>query len=365
MNGLKLKAGDWVEVKSEEEILATLDSRGQLDGLPFMPSMFQYCGRRLRVYKRAHKTCDTVNDYKGRRMANAVHLEGTRCDGTGYAGCEAACLTFWKEAWLRPAAQSANASSEDFANACGNKVTRSGCTRADVFAGVIKPGDEGSADPTYVCQATQVPAATEPLPWWDVRQYFEDFFSGNIGLGRMWRGIFYMGYYNLSRAGLGLGPAMRSLYDRFQKLSGGTPYPRRVGTVPKGERTPTSTLDLQPGELVRVKSYPEILATLDQNNRNRGLYFDAEVVPYCGGTYRVLRRVNKIVNERTGKMIKVNSSVILENVFCQACYSNDRLFCPRALYQFMREVWLERVPAGAKELALVKPDKTCSQVDPC
>ena len=64
-------------------------------------------------------------------------------------------------------------------------------------------------------------------------------------------------------------------------------------SIPTGQRTPTTTLNLQPGELVRVKSYKEILATLDQNNKNRGLYFDAEVVPFCGGIYRVLKRVTK------------------------------------------------------------------------
>ena len=26
-----------------------------------MPQMFEYCGKRFKVYKRAHKTCDTVN----------------------------------------------------------------------------------------------------------------------------------------------------------------------------------------------------------------------------------------------------------------------------------------------------------------
>src|SRR5690349_9789766 len=98
---LNLKAGDWVEVRSREEILATLDENGCLENLPFMPEMFAFCGRRLRVYKRAHKTCDTVNDYKGRRMKDAVHLDGVRCDGQGHGGCEASCLIYWKTAWLR------------------------------------------------------------------------------------------------------------------------------------------------------------------------------------------------------------------------------------------------------------------------
>ena len=56
----KLRAGDWVEVRSKEEILRTLDATGRLDGLPFMPQMFQYCGQRFKVFKRAHKTCDTI-----------------------------------------------------------------------------------------------------------------------------------------------------------------------------------------------------------------------------------------------------------------------------------------------------------------
>src|SRR5262249_35222364 len=57
---LNLRAGDLVEVRSEPEILATLDAEGRLDGLPFMPEMLQYCGQRFRVFKSAHKTCDTA-----------------------------------------------------------------------------------------------------------------------------------------------------------------------------------------------------------------------------------------------------------------------------------------------------------------
>jgi hypothetical protein len=75
MSGLSLRAGEWVEVRSKEEILATLDKKGRQDELPFMPQMFAYCGQRSRVFKRAHKTCDTVNDYVGRRMKDAVHLK--------------------------------------------------------------------------------------------------------------------------------------------------------------------------------------------------------------------------------------------------------------------------------------------------
>jgi hypothetical protein len=343
MNMGKLRPGDWVEVKSKEEILRTLDRKGQLDGLPFMPQMFQFCGKRLRVYKRAHKSCDTVNKPGGLKMEGTVHLEGTRCDGQAYGGCQAECLLFWRVAWLKPSPE---------ANAPGQVPAprATGCTEAEVWAGTKADAGRDSSDPTYVCQATHLPLAGRPLPWWDLRQYVEDVTSGNVGIGRVLRGFIYSVYYNLSEAGIGLGRPMRWLYDAFQSMRGGIPFPRKFGTIPVGERTPTGALNLQPGELVRVKSHQEILATLNTQGKNRGLYFDAEAVPFCGGTYRVRSRLSRIVDEKTGKLVQLkNESVILEDVFCQARYSDCRMFCPRAIYSYWREIWLERVaePAAA------------------
>ena len=45
----ELRTGDWVEVRSESEILATLDENGELDRLPFMPEMRKHCGKRFEV----------------------------------------------------------------------------------------------------------------------------------------------------------------------------------------------------------------------------------------------------------------------------------------------------------------------------
>lgn len=333
---LNLHVGDWIEVRSKEEILKTLDRNGQFEGMPFMPQMFQYCGKRFRVFKRAHKTCDTVNQTGGRRLAEGIHLD-LRCDGKAYGGCQASCLIFWKEAWLKKVGTPDN-------KPANHQFTSAGCTEADVLAGTRAIDSE--IDPTYVCQATQVPAATTPLRWWDLRQYFEDLRSGNISLGKLLRGALYANYYNFSRSGIGVGRITRWLYDRFQALWGGVPYPRHRGVIPAGQRTPPGVLNLQPGELVRVKSYQEILATLDTDNKNRGLYFDAEAVPFCGGTYRVLSRVSRIIDEKTGKLINMkNESIILEGVYCQARYSDCRMFCPRSIYSYWREIWLERVDA--------------------
>ena len=49
MSQQPLRHGDLVEVKRPSEILATLDERGTLAGLPFMPEMAPYCGRRFTV----------------------------------------------------------------------------------------------------------------------------------------------------------------------------------------------------------------------------------------------------------------------------------------------------------------------------
>src|SRR5579871_3415882 len=331
----KLRVGEMVEVRSKEEILRTLDKNGQLDGLPFMPQMFQYCGRRLRVNKRAHKTCDTVNDFKGRRMKDAVHLESVRCDGAAYSGCQAGCLIHWKVAWLKRPSDPELKPERD-----------RGCAEADVQAGTQKAGTQNDAGgPTYVCQATQIPAATEPLNWWEMGQYVEDYTSGNTSLGKLLRGFIYMGYRWFINLGIGLGAPLRWLYDTFQKLYGGVPYPRRPGRIPLGGATPTASLNLQPGDLVRVKSYDTIRDTIDEGNRNRGLYFDAEMVPYCGETRRVLTRVTRIVDEKTGKIREFkNPCIILEGGICQSRYSECRLFCPRSIYAYWREVWLERVP---------------------
>src|SRR2546421_12112011 len=89
-----LAIGDMVEVRSVEEILAGLDERGELDALPFMPEMLQFCGKRFVVDKIAFKTCDTATWTGLRRMNDTVHLAGVRCDGQAHGGCQAGCLVF-------------------------------------------------------------------------------------------------------------------------------------------------------------------------------------------------------------------------------------------------------------------------------
>lgn len=346
----KHHVGDWVEVRSKEEILSTLDGNGEVNGMPFMPEMFAFCGKRFQVYKRAHKTCDTVFPIRGRRLEQTVHLD-TRCDGSVHGGCQAGCLLFWKQAWLKPAGKQ---SGEAAARANSPRPT---CTEADVVARTRLSSPESTV-PIYSCQATRLPYATSDLEWWDLRQYIEDYTSGNVGLWRMLCSGIYMLYYKLSQAGLGFGAPMRWFYDTFHPLWRGTSFPRKAGAIPEGEPTPALRLNLQPGELVRIKPHEEILRTINVVNANRGLYFDAEEVPYCGNSYRVIKSVTRIIDEKNGKMLEMKTPcIVLDSVVCQSRYSECRLFCPRSIYAYWREIWLERVHSPAvKRIESVGPN---------
>jgi hypothetical protein len=341
---MSFQAGEVVQVRSKEEILATLDKDGRLEGLPFMPQMFEYCGKSYKVYKRAHKTCDTVSGkLEIRKLPSTVHLEH-RCDGKAYGGCQADCLIFWKEAWLRPIGKgTADMQSADQPAERVSPSTR--CTLHDVMKGTKQNEAKNCGETRYACQATQLLHYSAPLKWWDPRQYIEDYRSGNATL-RKTIGVFaFFAYrYGTFAKSETLGRPARWFYDRVQRLRGGVPYPKRKGTIPVGQPVPNKTLNLRPGEFVRVKSYVEILDTINTRNRHLGLWFDSDMVPYCGRIYRVRARVKKFIDEPTGCIKELKTpAIILEGVVCQSNYTGKRMICPRAIFPWWREVWLERV----------------------
>lgn len=345
---LGLKAGDWVEVRSREEILRTLDKNGRFEELPFMPQMLAYCGQKLQVNKRVHKLCCIVADTIGRRMSNAVTLENIRCDGQAYGGCEMQCMVLWKEAWLKRA----DVIETDFTpvrqgGAGKTSVIPNGgaCTEDDLWAGTRAPeGEGGSSEPLYICQATQVPHATERLSQWGMKQYIDDYVSGNVRLSRILSRLCFQFYQHyLVYSGLGFGTVLRWAFNIFQKVTGNPPFPWQQGALPKNSRTPSVNLNLRVGELVRVKDYREIRRTLDEEGKNRGMSFHAELSRHCGKTFRVSHRVRKAMNERTGQLLQLkNECLILDGADCDGKYTNP-LNCPRAAYPYWREIWLERV----------------------
>lgn len=321
-SGQALRVGDAVVVRSEAEILATLDRHGELDALPFMPEMLQYCGRRMTVHKVAHKACDTISRTGMRRMRRAVHLVDARCDGAAHGGCEAGCLLYWKEAWVRRADPAA----ADPGRTAPVLVTVEDLRRATRR----EPFPDGA--PRYACQSTEMLRATpEPVRLKNLGQYRVDVRSGNVGVVEVLRSL-AIAVFNRVQLATGRLPAPL----RFR---GGRELPFLEGGL--DGPTPTAHTDLRPGERVRVKSTDDILRTVDRNLANRGMSFTDELALFTGRQARVQRRVHRIVDEKSGRMIEMkNPCVVLEGVVCQGRYSAN---CPREAPAFWREIWLDRV----------------------
>jgi hypothetical protein len=285
--------------------------------------MSGYCDRRFHVSRRADKVCDTIQYWGSRRIPRAVLLDDLRCDGSGHDGCEAECVLFFKEAWLRlvsPSDPPPSPSSPESLEAL-RKVA--GCATQK------KESTAGAAAPSYRCQATDLLGASEQLRTWDPRPYVRECASGNVSLGRFVK--------VMSRA------AVEEPLRKLHLLPAIWVHGTNASSPRDG-----SPLHLKPGDWVQVKSREEIEATLNDKGKNRGLWFDREMLRFCGQTYRVRRRITRLVDERNGQMIHISSDcVTLEGSVCSGEKSLGRWFCPRAIYHYWRECWLRRVdPPG-------------------
>ncbi len=325
------RRGHRVRVRDAASILATLDENGDLDGMPFMPEMLSACGKEWVVNTRADKTCDTI-DITGcsRELDDTVHLTGARCDGSAHGGCQAGCLLYFKTEWLErvPPKRGQDSPDETMSDPEGEVSTRPTTVVPPVLAGATMSGPE-----TYRCQATQVLVASRPKG--RLRHWWVDIKTRNAPMSSIARAFMIANvdrYQRLSTRWL----------PPFLLLNGGHQWPDVRG---RAEKTPVVTLDLQPGDWVEIKSLDEIRDQLTPEQRNRGLHFDREMVPYCGKRARVLRRVDRLIDEKSGRMLTTKTaSFILEDVVCPGLY---HLLCPRQAYAFYREAWLRRVDGPA------------------
>jgi hypothetical protein len=296
----KLLPGDLVEVRSEAEIVATLNEKGTLDNLPFMPEMLKFCGKTFRVSAQAFKTC--VDDQEMRQFENTVFLEEARCDGSSHGGCGRACLIFWKEAWLKRSGSAESSNGFHVPKVC----------RADLESLAMGDGK-------FFCQSTEILNASKPLPWWEPKQYLWDLKYNRISIVPFIQSLL-IAFYNK------LADVCQMKSWRFVAGSAGDF---------RGQ-----SLNLQPGELVRVKSLSQIKETLDSAGRHQNLLFAPTMMTFCGQVLRVQDRVENIVLEATPRQRKIKDTVLLEGATCDGiCHR----LCPRQSFLFWRECWLERV----------------------
>ena len=246
------------------------------------------------------------------------------------ADVETGCQFLWREQWLRSVDPADLTSSSDPARHDDLGVGRA------LLPLLVKnaqrpPGPGGEEQ--WSCQATELlRAAPTCLPFRDITQYVDDVRSGNVGFWWAAR-AFLVGLFNR------LQHVSSKVVPERLRFRGGRRWGFLIGGVTG--RTPTATLDLKPGEWVRIKSKQEILATVNSDLLNRGMGFDEEMARFCGQTFRVQARVERCIDEPTGRMLTMKTPcVILENNVCSGAFN---LSCPREFLPFWREIWLERV----------------------
>ena len=192
-------------------------------------------------------------------------------------------MMFWKLAWLRKA---------DGPSATVEIDPRGAEQLRSKLKTTTAPGQ-------YFCQSTQLPTATQPNKRSKIfLKCIADVRSGGVSPSAM--------------AKLIVVPLFRKIRDG---LFG---RPKLLGNL---TRTPVGNLGLQPGDIVQVKSLEEMRATLDTKGRNRGLICDLELKQFCGMTYRVRTRLDRMISEATGKMRKVEGTVILEGNNCLCAWT--------------------------------------------
>ncbi len=294
--GHALMVGDLVQVKSLSAIRSTLDADGSLDGLPFMEEMVAFCGKPLRVFRVVDKIYDYGRSRLMRRLDDCVLLVGLRCDGSDHAGCEAACYLIWKSAWLE---------------APGAPTER---PTAIEIRSPPQPVDPGAC---LSCQYTRLTQASR---------------AADRGSAQGWIGPLVVGNVTWSAF---LTTLLTRGFNAFQAWRGGAAFPSKP--VPSDDKSIRGE-PLARGDWVQVKSLVEIARAMDKNSKNRGLWFDADMLKHCGQAYQVRGRVEKIIDVGSGKIIPMKTPcIVLEGVH----YSGEfQGFGEQHDFLYWREAWL-------------------------
>ena len=104
---------------------------------------------------------------------------------------------------------------------------------------------------------------------------------------------------------------------------------------------------LFPGDLVEVRAPEEILRTLDGDGTLDHLPFMPEMVEFCGGRFRVAKRVVKTCfsgSISTMLEFRTDDVVVLDRLRCSGLAHDG---CQKACMIFWREAWLRKVADAA------------------
>ena len=127
---------------------------------------------------------------------------------------------------------------------------------------------------------------------------------------------------------------LNNLIDWFFRLTGRS----KTSPVPAARGMGTG---LKAGDQVRVRSKEEIQATLNHLNELKGCAFLHDMWQYCNTAQRVLKPMERFMDERDFRMKKCKGVVLLEGLICQGTPEIGR--CDRSCFYFWREEWMEKI----------------------
>jgi hypothetical protein len=289
-----LRKGQWVRAKSFQEIQCTLDASGRTEGLPFMAEMLPFCGKTLRIQERA----DTVCVGGLRRLDRVCHLQNSRCSGDAHGTCQAGCLLYWHEAWLQPVPGLIDLHPAD-----------------DVEAHL--PPAFNPSTSTYTCQLTEARKLGTEIPVPGLQEYLRKCWVGQIRTAE----AKYLFRWSFDRL-------LVAFYSWLRRYS----------------RSGFSFDQFKVGDLVRVRSRTEILRSMGRNGSHRGLRITADMLRYCGKSFRIAGRVTQMIDDKTGRLRNLkNECYILAGVTC----AGGRLLCSREQHYYWRAIWLQKAESKA------------------
>ena len=274
--GHDLLPGDAVRIRPLPEILATLDANASLNGMPFQPEMMKFCGGEARVFRCLDKIYDYGRTKHMRRLEGCVLLSNLRCDGGAHDGCEATCYLIWKTEWL----QHSQASRAEVAL----PATVDAARVSNTVAASTRHGQ------ALRCQFTELHGCTTEYGRLSLSRDLIPWLCGNYS-AKAW-----------------LLAMLTRIFNGVQSRRGGIGFPP---LPPMGEHVTKDPTALTVGERVAVLPLEQIARTLNSQGKNKGLWFDVEMVKHCGREYRVSARVQKIIDDATGQMRLMKTPCIM------------------------------------------------------
>jgi len=97
-----IRPGEWVKVRSKNDIRRTLDDREKYKGCRFEYEMYEHCGKTYKVLKVIDYFFDEARQ-KMCKCQDTVILDGVVCSGRQRlykVSCDRNCFFFWRVVWL-------------------------------------------------------------------------------------------------------------------------------------------------------------------------------------------------------------------------------------------------------------------------